>query len=349
MAPGPAFLEERARVALDDYVRDLAWSPDGSALAIAGGEGGVFIVQRSAEALHSRVLGSHGLGTLAIAWAPRAGVFATSGQDGAVALWDAGTGTQLRRWQPSKKWTEQLAWSGDGRMLASAAGRTVSLWGADGTALQELPEHASTVLALAWDRPGRELGAASNGGVRVHRIETGKDGALRVTSRDYAREGTCLTVAFSPNGKVLASGLQDGEVHFWYLSSGRNSRMSGYGAKVALTAWSANSRYLATSAGTEIVVWDFAGKGPEGSRPAQLSGHTDRVESLAWQPGGSHLASGGRDWRLSLWLPGKTTQAVDAHLASEEITVVRWSADGRLLAVGGAKGSLALYELVQPA
>lgn len=84
--------------------------------------------------------------------------------------------------------------------------------------------------------------------------------------------------------------------------------MSGYATKVLLTAWSANTRYLATSAGAEIIVWDFGGNGPERLPALELNGRTDRIERLAFHPSGPYLASGGRDWRLALWLPGKAAQ-----------------------------------------
>ena len=45
-----------------------------------------------------------------------------------------------------------------------------------------------------------------------------------------------------------------------------------------------------------------------------LSGHTERVDSFAWQPGGEHLVSGGRDWRLTLWRPAKATQPIDVQM-----------------------------------
>jgi WD40 repeat protein len=175
----------------------------------------------------------------------------------------------------------------------------------------------------------------------VYRIEP-----PQFTPRKYPWAAACLTAAFSPNGKVLASGMQDGTVHFWWLTTGKDSQMRGYPSKVTLTEWSANGRHLATSAGSEVVVWDFGGKGPEGSAPLELSGHTDRVTHLAFQPNGPWLVSAGRDWRLTLWQPGKEKQAVDAHLTGAEITAVRWSPDGKRVAVGEAKGRVTIYELI---
>lgn len=339
----PALLEPRASVTLDDYVADLAWSPDGSRLAVAGGEGKVYLVSRGAAAqLDTRILGDHGLGALAVAWQPGGEVVASSGQDNAIALWDAAQGTELRRLRPAMAWTEHLAWSPDGQRLASAAGKVLSLWSMQGELQHRFDAHAGAIAALAWDRPGRDLAAATNGALVIHRIE-----APQPVTRQYKWPASCQTASFSPNGRVIASGMQDGALHFWYLSSGKDSQMRGYPGKVHLTGWSGDSRWLASNAGNEIVCWDFSGKGPEGSKPVQLSGHTDRVECLAFQPGGPYLVSAGRDWRLSLWLPGKAKQALDAHLTDSEPSSVRWSPDGRHVAVGERKGKLTVFELVK--
>lgn len=344
-----SFLEPRASTRLDDYVVDIAWSPDGRQLAIAGGEGKVVLAEFADGSLATRTVGEHGMGTLAVAWQPQAAgagsrLFASSGQDSALNLWNAATGELQRRLRPAPAWTEHLAWAPDGKRLASAAGKAITIWDAAGETLHELPPAPSSVAALAWDKPGRDLGAAIHGGVMLHRFD-----AATPTSRRLKWDGAALTIAFSPNSKFLASGMQDGSVHFWYLATARDSQMRGYPGKVTQTAWSSNSRYLATGAGPSVVVWDFGGKGPEGTRPIELRGHTDRVEALAFQPGGVHLVSGGRDWRISLWAPGKATVAVDAHLAEAEVTAIRWSQDGRFVAVGERQGALTVFELVQSA
>lgn len=339
MSEPSAFLEARASATLDDYVVDLAWSSQGDRLAVAGGEGRVFLAERSAATLSIRQVGEHLLGALCVAWQPRGTTFVSSGQDGAVQFF-AANGTAGRTLRPAPVASEHLAFAPDGATLAIASGRLLTLWNADGEPRQRCAPLAAGINALAWDKPGRDLCAASHGGMMVLRPE---NAALRA----YKCDGTCLTTAYSPNGKVLATGMADGAVHFWYLATGKDSQMRGYPGRVTLTSWNSAGRYLATGAGNEIVVWDFGGRGPEGSRPIQLSGHTDRVDCLAFQPEGSYLVSGGRDWRLSLWLPGKARVALDAHLTDSEPSAIRWSPDGCYVAVGERKGRVTIYELIQ--
>jgi WD40 repeat protein len=335
-----AVLTERANVALDAYIADLAWSPEGGSLAVAGGEGAVVLVEQISAAPKVRAIGEHGMGVIAVAWQPGSNVFASTGQDSAVVLWDAASGNAVARIRPGTAWTEQIAFSPDGKLLATTTGKVLALWDSTGQKMHSFEPLAGTIAAIAWDKPGRDLAAAATGAVTVHRMEP-----PQFPARKYPHPAACLTAAFSPNGKVLASGMQDGTVHFWWLATGKDSQMRGYPTKVTLTEWSANGRYLATAAGSEVIVWDFGGKGPEGSAPLELSGHTDRVTHLAFQPSGPWLLSAGRDWRLTLWQPGKEKRAVDAHLTGGEITALRWSPDGQRVAVGEAKGRVTIFEL----
>ena len=333
-------LEARAVAQLDDYVVDLAWSPDGRQLALAGGEGKVALADVDGK-FTVATLGEHLLGTLALAWQPHAKRFATAGQDGTVALWDAAEARQHKRWKPGVGATQALAWSPVGDVLATATGKSVTLWSAEGDKIHAFAPAASTAVALAFDRPGTDLGVALNGELAVHRIEKS-----RHETRRYKWPAACLTVNFSGNGRFLASGMADGTLHFWNRSSGKDSQMRGYDGKVQLVAWSDNSKYLASCTGNEMVLWDFTGKGPEGSKPVVLSGHTDRVDAFAWQTGGEHLLSGGRDWRLVLWRPGRAREPIDVQMADGEISAIRWSPDGKRVAVGEKQGRVSLFEVI---
>jgi WD40 repeat protein len=285
------------------------------------------------------VLGTHAGGALAVA-AQRAGpLFASSGQDGEVRLWDSRT--DAAQVIATGDWSEHLAFSPDGRALAVATGRTLRLFDAGGRETVTLPEGASAILALAWKPMGRELATVGNGGLRVHQI------GAAVQSRDFPWQGACLSASWRADGRVIASGLQDGSVHFWNLAAGSQSQMRGYGSKVLHTSWSANSRYLATAADQRIVVWDFTGRGPEGSTPLELAAHTERVTQLHFAPQGPYLVSASRDRRLLLWRPGASDEPLDADLLGDEVLLVRFSRDGERVAVADRNGVLTIYALTR--
>lgn len=319
-------LQRQAQWSLGEYPVDVAFSPDGNVAIMAGGEGGVMRVDLRSASAPER-LGEHPGGVLAVAWQGGGALFASSGQDGQVRLWDSRT-REARVIHATPEWSERLAFSGNGKLLAVANARRLHVFDAAGTEVAMLPDHPGAIAALGWRPKLPELAALGNGGLRLHRI------SVPVVSRDYPWKGACLTASWRPDGSVLASGLQDGTVHFWNIAAGTQSEMKGYGAKVLHTAWSANGKYLVTAADRTAVVWEFAGRGPEGSEPLQLEGHTERITQLAAPSRGPYVATAGRDLRLLLWRPGMSTAPVDAELFADELALLRFTLDGRrLLAV----------------
>ena len=160
-------------------------------------------------------------------------------------------------------------------------------------------------------------------------------------------------VVTNPSGGLLskghplgATGLAQCSELVWQLRGQAGDRQVP-GAKVALTCWSANGRMLATAADEQIVVWDFGGRGPEGSEPLQLAAHTARVTALACQPRGTLIAAGARDHRLTLWRPAQMGQPIDADLLADEVALLRWSNDGAQLAVADCGGNVLIYALRQ--
>jgi WD40 repeat protein len=323
---------------VEDFPVALSWSPDGRMLAVGGGEGRIALVDVDGAVA---TLGVNAPGVLELSWQPKGAVIASSGQDGSVRLWDTtDTAAPSRVLVQSRSWPAGLAWRADGRQLAFAQGKDVHVFDGGGQVVKQLSGHPVALSHLAW-RGRDELVCAGNGALFVDRVDA-------ASVEQFALEGTPLALAVSPDSKVAACGLADGTVNFRHLNSRKRSRMSGYAGKVDRVAWSANSRWLATSStgATSIVTWDFSGKGPEGSEPLQLEGHEERIEGLAFQPNGPLLVSTGRDWRVVLWRPGPGSRAaLDIQLLDGPAGIAAFSADGRRLAVAQPSGRIRFFSL----
>ena len=346
MKPHAPRLRSFARIALDDFPVDAAWSPDGGTLLVGCGEGALVQLRPGARDPGSTELGRHAGGVLAVCWQAAGMLCASSGQDGVVRLWDARAPATASAGVPAARellreprWSEQLAFAPGGRQLAVATGKRLRLYDLAGGLLADFADRPGSIAALAWRPKSPEIAAAANGGMRIHRAGNPP------YTLDLPWKGACLTASWSPDGRILASGLQDGSVHFWYVAAGKQSEMKGYGQKVRHTDWSASGRWLATSADEQIVVWDFGGRGPEGSAPLQLRSHTARITQLAFAPQGNLLVSGAGDRRLLAWQPGASEAPVDADLLGDEIVLLRFSRDGARLAVGDRGGTLTCYEI----
>lgn len=330
LIPAPASLGFR----LDDYTSALAWSADGRYLA-AGSLGGttvVLAVEPDGDVIRAEPvaeLPEHPLGVLALDWSSAGPRLASGGQDGRVRVWQPERGsTEV---VAGSGWVQDVAWSPDGDLLAAAVGRDLVL--VDGATVQRFGPHPSTVTALAWSTNGRSVGIGCYGGVWWY-----QPGAEAV-HRTFEWKGSILTFATAPNGKWLASGNQDNSVHVWRLWSGDDLEMNGYESKVEHLAWDPASRWLCVGGIGDITCWDFSGRGPQGTRPKSLDGHTRRITALVF--GGTTLASGSADGTVRFWKVPKRDPLAVTDLG-EEVAQAAWRPGGGVLAVGGADGGIHL-------
>jgi hypothetical protein len=329
-------LTRRWQTVLGDHVIALRWSPAAPLLAAAEVSGPVHLLEAAGGSARQRLAG-HGFGTTDLGWKGDGSLLASAGQDGKVRLWDPQSGGERQALAGGAAWVERLAWHPQDDLLASAAGRLLRLWNGQGQPLREYPAQPSTIADLAW-RPGtRELTSAAYGVVAVWSPE-----ATEPLKR-FEWQGASLALAWSPDGKFLATGDQDSSVHYWIHQTGQDLRMSGYPVKVRELSWDATGRHLATGGGPVVTIWDCGGKGPEGTTPLQLEGHRRLVTTLAYQRDGPLLASGGGDGRLLLWQPGKYKKPLAESDLGSGVSQLAWSPDGRSLAVGCESGRVAVY------
>lgn len=224
---------------------------------------------------------------------------------GQATIWEWRTGREVGFLQ-SDHLIAALAFSPDGNFLAAGGsdGTVHLLRATDAQEVQRL-SNDDPIWALAYSPDGRYLAAASGGLVtKDSHLQQGQttlwsvnDNSKRVL-RDH--KSWALTVDFSPDGTLLASMDQDGEIGMWSLAEGHelaNIKHDGYAPQVKIR-FSPDSRYLATAFGDEAQIWEAS----TGNEIARRQHQRGSLWDIAFSPNGEYLATASTDTTVGLWL-----------------------------------------------
>jgi len=334
---------------LDDYAIDLAWSPDGSLLAVASSAGGATLFDAATGAV-KHTLPGHADGTNCLAWSPDGTRLATGGQDGSVRLWDPVTGTQTAQAKLGGAWVEHLAWvqrTEDGgqtteMLLFAAAGKRLAALLSNGTVVHQFPDAPKTISALApssvLSPPSSVVAAACFGHVAIW------DAATFTVRKEFPYGNAIYALTWSPDHRWLVAGCHDNAVHLWVpAEQDMELHMSGYETRLKELSFSQDSKWLATGGGRDACVWDCSGAGPEGRDPLLLP-HNARVCALAFQHTHGLLAAGAANGEFTLWAPTRKNPMVAEVKMPSAATKFAWRPDDTLLAVGTEKGQIFVFK-----
>ncbi|MBL8795762.1 MAG: WD40 repeat domain-containing protein [Planctomycetia bacterium] len=278
---------------LNVYCADI--SADGRLLALGCGDGIIYLHEMATGKEVGRCMGHRGY-VQAVAFTPDGKGLASASKDLSMRRWDVASGKEQRCFDGLT--ASRLVFSSDGKTLTalSAEQRVCRIIDAEtGKVQRALAVNAGLRLSNALSRDGRVLaGILGVGTLRVWDLQQPEPEVALPTAAVAA-------LAFSPDGKLLASGCGDHRVYLWDAATGKLlRRLHGHQSGVNAVAFSADGQLLASGAGFEdfmVCVWETA----TGKEQRLLPGHQNGTQSLHFEASGSRLLAATRRGTARYW------------------------------------------------
>lgn len=163
---------------------------------------------------------------------------------------------------------------------------------------------------------------------------------LRIGTARLRHGGLVRGLAFSPDGKSVASASHDHTVSVWSVPAGRERfRFRGHTADVLCVAFSRAGLLASGGADGTVALWDTR----TGKLLHRFTTRAESIETVEFDPSGKYLAAGGDDGVLLLY-EAATRRLVRRMSQDRAVRSLAWSGDGRWIAATGARQAIHLYE-----
>lgn len=327
---------ELAMFALEERAQSIAFDDSGQLLAISTQSGLVTV-----RDLGPLTAVRHAGAVTDLAFSPDGLQLASSSRDRTTRVWDIATSSQLKEFDHGEL-VESVEFSPDGQWLAAGdRGGMAPVWATEDFAERLRLAHIGEVVmfgvhALAISPDSSVLATG------------GSDGRARLWAIDYGlprqaleNGATILSIAFSPDGKQLATG-DTSKVRIWDVDSLSQLQEFPHQCNVFDVEFDPSGDLLATACSDDRVrLWEI-----DTGQVILEFRHDDYVRAVAFSPNGKRIASTGGDRTARIW-EMEAGREIARILLDDDGYAVDFSPDGRQLATGGRGGLIRIWPVSQ--
>ncbi|OYD87099.1 serine/threonine protein kinase [Nostoc sp. 'Peltigera membranacea cyanobiont' 213] len=290
-------------------VNALAISPDDYTLASGSDDKNIKLWDLNTQKVLATLSG-HSQAVKSVAFSPDGKILATASDDKTIKLWQVETLKEICTLVGHSHAVKSIAFSPDGQILASGSwDKTIKLWDVNtGREIYTIAGHQLQVNSVAFSPQDQILASASyDRTIRLWQLRAFGGFEEKFENRPcYCLLSTLsghawavLTVAFSPDGQILATGSDDNTIKLWEVNTGQLiCTLVGHSWSVVAVAFTADGEtLLSASCDKTVKLWKVS----TAEEIVTLSGHIDSVSAVAVSKVRQLIASGSKDKTIKLW------------------------------------------------
>jgi len=276
-----------------------------------------------------KTLDGHTAGIARFVWAPDGKHLATAGLDKTVRIWETESGKETQLFKDHTAPVLTVAWSPDGKLIASGGqDKKTIIWDATtGKSVQVLADHSDFVQAIAWSQTLTSMIATGGKEHKTHLYSTKTWKKTKTLDGEFPIQ----SVAWSVDGKMIATGYTTGKTVVWNPTSGKELFKLDSGGSPPMVmglAFSPNGNLLATGiANHTMQLWN-----PRNGQRVHNMRTMAQVQQLAWAPTGTFIGVANLD-RTTRFYDTATGRLKGVFIADDD-EIIAISADGHFRAEG---------------
>ena len=330
----------------------MRFSPDGTRLVV-GTDVGVWVYDVP-DGKETALFTGHTGQVNALAFSTDGKMLASGGfNNPIIQLWDMDTDSQLSTLTLTEKYNviAALAFTKDNTILISLGqSREIAHWDVNtGRKLGDTISVDPYTAAAFFENGGIFAAGDSIGMIRLWDTATGTRRSTLAEPFNEAENPEIRALAFSPDGKMIASGSDDKTAVLWNTqNNAKLATLKGHEGWVTAVAFSADGKTLATGDANKIIkLWDVS----TGGERVTLKGHKNSINALTFAPDETPLysgclASGGADGTIRFWNPETGKELVtfsEGH--TESVKAVAFAKNGTMLTSAAFNGTVEVWNL----